>query len=669
VRRVVASLIALGVLLAPSAARAAEPVELAKGWEVATNPTGPWKKVTVPNVLNGKPDASAFDGGTAWYRLSFTGPKNPGGGWALRFEGVRRRGEVFLNGRQLGSSSDAYTPFTLPASSLRQGGHNLLTVRVDNRRTKGVREGWWNWGGITRRVTLVPRGALAMRGVGVLPEVDCEGTCRATAVVDGWVDSRASQTVRPTLTLTLKPPGGRGPATRRTVRLRSVRPGETARIHVRVPVAGAPQLWAPEKPQLYDASVALRVGSRVSDATRDRLGLRTVKVRDGRIWLNGRRLTLRGASIQEDAPGRGPALTDKDVDEIVAELKAVGANVTRAHYLLDERLLDRLDEEGILVWSQAPVYHRDVQLRTNAGRERELGVVRRTVLEARRHPSVLTHSVANELSPQPDTNPTTKAWLDAARSMVSTLDPSVPTSVDILAWPGFDRQATYAAFPLLGMNSYFGWYQGDEQHYTGRLADLEPFLRSMHSMYKSNALVMTEFGAEATMGGPADVKETYAFQAQYLKTNLELVKRLSFMNGAIYWTLREFAVKPGWDGGAERENVERDAIHNKALIKYDGERKPAWTVAHRDFTGTPLYSTPMPRAVAPSLARAPVAEPASGLTKGLAAIALAVLLALAGGLLWLGRELLRGGGPSRPGQDGSSVADELAERRRIRAAA
>ena len=89
-------------------------------------------------------------------------------------------------------------------------------------------------------------------------------------------------------------------------------------------------------------------------------------------------LDLRGASVQEDVPGRGPALTDVDVENMVDELKALGANVTRAHYLLDSRLLDRLDEEGILVWNQSPVYHRDAQLKTPGQRSTELEVVRET---------------------------------------------------------------------------------------------------------------------------------------------------------------------------------------------------------------------------------------------------------------------------------------------------
>ena len=117
-----------------------------------------------------------------------------------------------------------------------------------------------------------------------------------------------------------------------------------------------------------------------------RVGLRFVRVRDGRLYLNGHLLQLRGASIQEDLPGRGPALRDQDVDTIVNDLERLGANVTRAQYPLDERVLERLDEKGILVWSQAPVYHEDVALQKEPGRRAALEKVRTTVLHGPQPP-------------------------------------------------------------------------------------------------------------------------------------------------------------------------------------------------------------------------------------------------------------------------------------------
>ena len=61
-------------------------------------------------------------------------------------------------------------------------------------------------------------------------------------------------------------------------------------------------------------------------------------------------MQLHGATIQEDALGRGDALTPNDESEIVRELKAIGANAARAQHPLDPGLLERLDAAGILVW-------------------------------------------------------------------------------------------------------------------------------------------------------------------------------------------------------------------------------------------------------------------------------------------------------------------------------
>ncbi len=641
--------LALALLaLAPAAAsadvRGTLPID--QRWEFSYEAEGPWRAIDVPHVMDPDPTMAVWGGRIAWYRTTFRGPATTSGrAWALRFGQVRRRSEVYLNGRLVGRNSRPYTPFMLPAKGLRPGEDNVLVVRVDNRRTPGYREGWWNWGGITRAVSLVPRGRVELRDTGLLSKVDCEGRCRAQVLVDTWLTNRTGEPVRPYVAVRVASPRGR--AAQNTVRVRTVAPGERARVQLAVPVA-RPELWAPEQPTLYAATVQARLGTRVEHAEQSRVGLRSVTVRRGRLELNGRRLDLRGASIQEDVAGRGPAMTNADVERTVAELKAVGANVTRAHYLLDPRLLRRLDEEGILVWSQSPVYHRDAQLKHKDFRERELEMVRRTVLEARSHPSVITHSVANELSPRPDELHTTRVFLDDAREMTEDLDPTLPTSVDLVAWPGFPRQETYARFDLLGLNQYFGWYQGDEGHETGNLDDLEPFLRQARRNYHRQALVMTEFGAESTMEGPPEVKETFAFQARYVDHNLTLVKRLDFLSGAIYWTLREFAVKPDWDGGAERKGVPRDAIHNKGLVSYaDGTRKPAWEVAQRHFAQTQLYRSDPSRAVAAVTGDGPRADSGIG-SAALTGGVIGTLLTLSGLMLWLLRDIWRFSGRPEP---------------------
>ncbi len=644
-RRPALALTLLAVLGLAGPARAAggppQPVVLSSGWELAMDPHGTgiadgrpdgsgggWRPARVPGVFDPTPDPADYDGTVGWYRLRFQGPRAPAGyDWALRFAGVRRATTAWLNGVPIGTNANPYVPFTLPATALRPGRANTLVVRVDNHKGPGRREGWWNWGGIVRPVTLVPRGRLALEDPALLTVA--AGGGRATLLLDGWVTNRSAAPLRPRIAVSLRSPDGR--LTRAAHDEPPLGAGERRRVRFRVRLDHA-QLWSPEHPALYRAQFEALAGGRVEQRTRRAVGVRTVRVSGGRLLLNGRAVDMRGASIQEDVAGRGSALTTADMDRIVARLRALHANVTRAHYLLDDRLLDRLDRAGILVWSQAPIYHRDRLLETPAQRRVALATVRGTVLGAREHPAVIAHSVANEPSVVPDTVPGTRAFLDAARRLVGDLDPTVPAAVDLLSYPGYPRQRTYAAFDLLGINSYFGWYPGKAAHPTANLADLRPYLLRMRRMYPRSAMVMTEFGAEATRHGPADVKQTYEFQQRFVDRTLRIVGSLPFMSGAIYWTLQEFAVKPHWNGGAAVPGVPRDSIHNKGLIAYDGAVKPAFRTAARDFASVPLFRP------GPALAPGRPADPLGWVLLFGVPIAVLAMLALS---LWALRDIWR----------------------------
>jgi beta-glucuronidase len=103
--------------------------------------------------------------------------------------------------------------------------------------------------------------------------------------------------------------------------------------------------------------------------------------------------------------------------------------------------------------------------------------------------------------------------------------------------------------------------------------------------------VLAEFGAEGLFNGPATTKGTYDFQKDYLDKTIGVLNQLPFMNGAIYWTLREFAVNPGWVGGAELPPDDPpDGLHHKGLIAYDGTTKPAYETAQRLFADPPPYA-------------------------------------------------------------------------------
>jgi beta-galactosidase/beta-glucuronidase len=563
----------------------------APGGRVSQAPSG-WTQVTVPSVFNPRAVASEYAGAVRRYRLRFTGPSTPAGfRWLLRFESVRRGATVLLNGRRLGRNTDPYTPFAFEARGLRPGRPNQLLVVVDNRKDPRLPEGWWNWGGIVRPVSLIPAGSAHLHDLGTMSDVTCTGAaagCRAELLVDGVLQRSGDRPIEPTLEVALRSPSGR--RTRKVFRLpRQKGERRKVRVSVRVP---APQLWRPEEPSLYQARITLKDRGRVQQVERRRVGLRSVEVKGGQLYLNNRLIELAGASIHEDMPGSGAALTPADNARIVADLEELGANVTRSHYVLNEDLLSRLDRAGIMVWNQAPIWQRDRGaniLRLDSQRRRAWKTVRRTVIAARSHPSVITHSVANELWSRPDDRPgVTRRYLEAAQREARELDPTLPISVDINGLPHHPEQFTYHDFDMLGINQYFGWYS-----WVSNFDDLPLYLQEMRDLYPQLALVMTEFGAEARpelADAPVERKGSYAFQSFHLQRTMDVADAAA-LSGSIYWTLREFEIYPGWQGGAGRRpaQFEPNTRHQKGLLTYGGEKKPAWFLAHDRFAATPLY--------------------------------------------------------------------------------
>src|SRR3954452_21237903 len=246
---------------------------LASGWS-AGGPSGGWDAVSVPSTFDARPLARLFSGTVGWYRLRFQEPTTPAGySWALRFDQVRRKSVVWLNGHRLGRHSDPYTPFELPARGLHKG-TNELVVRVDSRKGDRPREGWWNWGGILRPVALVPRGRLALRDAAFFPDVHCGGAgCDAWVRLTGAIQNRTDFAVGGVIEVALTAPDGT--KTTATVPIAPLAGGRGRVVNKRIAVSGEPALWAPGNPNLYDNDLTVRAGNRVEQQNHSRIGLRT----------------------------------------------------------------------------------------------------------------------------------------------------------------------------------------------------------------------------------------------------------------------------------------------------------------------------------------------------------------------------------------------------------
>src|SRR3954453_19321413 len=222
--------------------------------------TAGWSRVAVPNVWNAGDDSEAsMRGSVGWYRKDFELPdKRAALEWAVRFESVNYRSRVYLNGREIGTNSGAYIPFTLRLKGLKRSGVNRLVVRVDSRRlptdfppsglssTGNATGGWWNYGGIQRAGYLEKLHTVQFNTVRVLPKLGC-GSCPANVDFTLALENVTGATRRVHLAATYG-------SQRLNLGTRAIRPGATGTYAGRVHIA-KPQLWSPARPHLYRVAI------------------------------------------------------------------------------------------------------------------------------------------------------------------------------------------------------------------------------------------------------------------------------------------------------------------------------------------------------------------------------------------------------------------------------
>ena len=257
--------------------------------------------------------------------------------------------------------------------------------------------------------------------------------------------------------------------------------------------------------------------------------------------------------------------------------------MTRSHYPMHPLALELADRYGIVVWSEVPVYQmRDQLFRRAAVRRRAVQAVRDMVNRDRSHPSVIVWSLGNENTSKPGTGFT--RYVGEATRLVRRLDSTRLVGLAFPGYPTVGKVELYTRLDALGVNDYFGWYPGS--------AGLDH--RPQRALARISSACTTTIAARRcsspssaprrTAPGLPTEKGTFEFQNDFLSFHLGVFGQKDYLNGALVWILRDFRVKPGYEGG----NPVPDPPYNtKGLIDEAGVRKPAFDAVKQLFRGQP----------------------------------------------------------------------------------
>jgi beta-galactosidase/beta-glucuronidase len=547
-------------------------------WTVTSG--GTTRRVRLPyspnaKVVSGAAGERSFQGGVATYRTAFDVPAE--GDYAIRFESVNHRARVLIDGRLFARHTGAYLPFEARAHLT--AGHHALVVNADWRSPEAMQAAgwhrvWFNFGGIGREVTIRPLGASEIDAPSVVTRLQAGGAALVD-VTARVTNHAAARTVRVA--------GRLGPRVLRFPPL-ALEAGQTATVRTTLRIAH-PNLWGPGHPALQTLGVAV-AGDSVG-GWRAKVGLREIRWAGGRLLLNGRPVELRGASLQEDAPGRGDALGSQDMDAIVERLQAIGANATRSQHPLNPALLERLDAAGILVWQGiGPVDSPGAWTGTTPALRRQgLRRVRIDVVEARTHPSVLAWNLANEVANNGHAGGQAR-FIDSAAQLTHRLDPGRPVAVDV--WGTHMPQRAgfmYRNVDAIGGTNYEGWY-ADLRAAPGTVdRRIGEWLARFRAAFPGKVLAVTEFGAEANTRNAAGAPGGPGFQARLIARHIRIYRAQPWLAGMLVWNIQDFALSPNFEGGSIRseapEMLLERGINQKGLFTYGGRPKPAAAVVRR----------------------------------------------------------------------------------------
>ncbi|MDR0419416.1 MAG: beta galactosidase jelly roll domain-containing protein, partial [Prevotellaceae bacterium] len=354
--------------------------------------------------------------GKAWYKTTFTAPEN----WTnkkliLNFEGVYNECEVWLNGKKIGNHDFGFVLFKFDISDLvKVREENTLALVIDNTFKLGAT---WNWGGIRRSVWVDVFPYNFIDDVKISSNINLNSK-RADISLD--VNVKAYDVGKQKNEVRLKVYNPKGVLVVDKKQSFVLQEGNNS-----IKVGGNIKnidLWHFNKPQLYTCEVELLQNRNTIHMKNERFGLRKVEIVGEEFRLNGENVRLVGTNWVPDDRFTGNTLPLSRIKEDVDLMKSLGVNMARlSHLALPKDALDYLDEKGIMIFEEIPLWNKNVNV--TASNPVAFRWLKSLVNERYNHPCIIGWSVGNEIGRLTD-NPDVRGYVASAIEHVKTLDPS-----------------------------------------------------------------------------------------------------------------------------------------------------------------------------------------------------------------------------------------------------
>lgn len=298
-------------------------------------------------------DETAYQRAFTYSKVFRADPNWAGREITVQFDGAMANAKVRLNGVEIASHADGYTPFDARLTGLLQDGENRIEVEIDGSENPAIppfggQIDYLTYAGIYRDVWLRVSAPVSI-GSHKIETPNPLADTKSVRIVT-TLDNPRGLNVTGTLTAVLRDANARNCAS-----VEIAVGDDVDEIVLDMTSLEGIALWDINAPTLYTLDLTLDT-HHGTDTVSTRFGFRRAEFKPEGFFLNGRRLQLRGLNRHQSFPYAGYALgkaaQERDADILKDELRL---NLVRtSHYPQSSWFLDRCDEIGLLVFEEIP---------------------------------------------------------------------------------------------------------------------------------------------------------------------------------------------------------------------------------------------------------------------------------------------------------------------------
>ncbi len=341
------------------------------------------------------------------YRKKFTLPSS----WSQRqvfihLGAVKSAFYIWVNGQRVGYSQDSKTPAEFDITPYVKAGENLVALEVYRWSDGSYLEcqDFWRISGIERDVYLFATPPQHIRDYFVRASLDDQyrnGLLDLEFHLRNY-DSQPARDLR--LAVKLLDDRGRSVLSE-DIAVPELAAAKTDQVFRWSGQLATPRQWTAETPELYTLLIELRQGNgQAMEVLSQRLGFRSVEIRNGQLMVNGKPITVKGVNRHEHDPVTGHVISEESMIEDIRLMKENNINAVRtSHYPNDPRWYQLCDQYGLYVVDEANIeshgmgYELDRTLANNpAWREAHLNRIRRMVERDKNYACIIGWSLGNE---------------------------------------------------------------------------------------------------------------------------------------------------------------------------------------------------------------------------------------------------------------------------------